>query len=166
SCSQRRRSAAVKAWSWEFVAAPARLCSWPIAPPATCSHHSRSEHGRRRRRPVRCPRLSDERGAVMSDWTSEAADTVERVVTTVRDRTVVPVQSAARAVVYGLLAAFFVITALLLLAIMVFRLLSIALPVWAAWLIVGGISVIAGGFCWSRRSPRPALAGGTHSCTP
>jgi hypothetical protein len=92
----------------------------------------------------------------MSDWTSDAADTVERVVTTVRDRTVVPVQAAARAVVYGLLAAFFIITALLLLAIMVFRLLSIALPVWAAWLIVGGISVIAGGFCWSRRSPRPA----------
>jgi hypothetical protein len=92
----------------------------------------------------------------MSDWTTEAADTVERVVTTVRDRTVVPAQKVARAVVYGLLAGFFVITALLLLAIMVFRLLSIALPVWAAWLIVGGISVIGGAFCWSRRSARPA----------
>ncbi len=92
----------------------------------------------------------------MSDWTTETADTIERVVTTVRDRAVLPVQSAARAVVYGLLAAFFVMTALLLLAIMVFRLLSIALPVWAAWLIVGGISVVAGAFCWSRRSARPA----------
>lgn len=92
----------------------------------------------------------------MSDWTTETADTIERVVTTVRDRAVLPVQSAARAVVYGLLAAFFVMTALLLLAIMVFRLLSIALPVWAAWLIVGGISVVAGAFCWSRKSARPA----------
>jgi len=92
----------------------------------------------------------------MSDWTTAAADTVERVVTTVRDRTVVPAHKVARAVVYGLLAGFFVITALLLLAIMVFRLLSIALPVWAAWLIVGGISVIGGAFCWSRRSARPA----------
>jgi hypothetical protein len=92
----------------------------------------------------------------MSDWTADAADAVERVVTTARDRTVTPVTTVARAVVYGLLAAFFVITALLLLAILVFRVLSIVLPIWAAWLVIGGISVLAGGFCWSRRSARPA----------
>jgi hypothetical protein len=92
----------------------------------------------------------------MSDWTSDAADNVERVVTTVRDRTVVPVQSAARVVVYGLLVAFFGLTALTLSAIFVFRLLAIGLPIWAAWLVLGGIFVIAGAFCWSRRSARPA----------
>jgi hypothetical protein len=92
----------------------------------------------------------------MTDWTSDAADTVERVVGTVRDRTVGPAQTVARTIVYGLLAAFFTVTALLLGAIFVFRLLAIALPIWAAWLVLGGICVLAGGFCWSRRSARPA----------
>lgn len=92
----------------------------------------------------------------MTDWTSDAADTVERVVGTVRDRTVGPAQIVARTIVYGLLAAFFGVTALLLGAILVFRLLAIALPIWAAWLVLGGICVLAGGFCWSRRSARPA----------
>jgi uncharacterized protein YacL len=92
----------------------------------------------------------------MSDWTADAADTVERVVTTVRDRTVSPATAVAKGLVYGLLVSFFVITALLLLSITIFRVLAILLPIWAAWLVLGGISVLAGGFCWSRRSARPA----------
>ncbi len=89
----------------------------------------------------------------MSDWTTEAADTVERLVTTVRDRTVVPARAVTKGLVYGLLTAFLVGAALTLLAIALFRALSILLPVWAVWLVLGGIFVLAGGFCWSRRPP-------------
>jgi hypothetical protein len=32
----------------------------------------------------------------------------------------------------------------------------IAVPVWAAWLIIGGIFLLAGGFCWSRRTTKEA----------
>ncbi len=37
-----------------------------------------------------------------------------------------------------------------------FRLLTIATHnnAWAAWLILGGIFVLAGWFCWTKREPR------------
>ncbi len=88
----------------------------------------------------------------MSDWTGQAADRMEQVVATVRARTVVPARSASQVVVFGLLAAFFVITAAVLLTILVFRLLCLALPIWAAWLVLGGIFVAGGAFCWAIRS--------------
>ena len=90
----------------------------------------------------------------MSDWTTQAADAVEKAVVLVRDKTVVPAQQGAKAVVYGFLTAFFALTAFMLVTILTFRVLVIVVPVWAAWLIVGGIFLIAGGFCWSRRSKK------------
>jgi hypothetical protein len=92
----------------------------------------------------------------MADWTTQAADAIEAAVSAVRDRTVVPAQRATRAVVYGLLVAFFVATALVLLIVGVFRgLVLLTGRAWVAYLIVGGMLVIAGAFCWSRRS-KPA----------
>lgn len=94
----------------------------------------------------------------MSDWTADAADTVEQVVATVRDRTVVPARAAAKAVVYGLLVGFFAATALILLAIAAFRFLDIWIPagVWASYLIVGGILVIGGVLAWTKRNEVPS----------
>lgn len=94
----------------------------------------------------------------MSDWTADAADTVEQVVATVRDRTVVPARAAAKAVVYGLLVGFFAATALILLAIGAFRFLDIWIPagVWASYLIVGGILVIGGVLAWTKRNVVPS----------
>ena len=88
----------------------------------------------------------------MSDWTTQAADTIEKTVVAVRDRTVEPAQRAANAVVYGTLAACCVFTALLLLAVALFRVLTLAVPVWAAWMILGGIFIAGGVFCWTRRA--------------
>jgi hypothetical protein len=88
----------------------------------------------------------------MSDWTGQTADRIEQVVATVRDRTVVPARSASQVIVFGLLAAFFVGTAFVLLTILLFRLLCLALPIWAAWLVLGGIFVAGGAFCWAIRS--------------
>ncbi|MFZ4583806.1 MAG: hypothetical protein ACOYNI_01105 [Acidimicrobiia bacterium] len=90
----------------------------------------------------------------MSDWASDAADAVERVVSTVRDRTVEPAQLAAKYLVYGLVAAFLVSTALTMLAIASFRLLNVVLPVWASYLVLGGILVAGGSVCWILRTPR------------
>ena len=90
----------------------------------------------------------------MSDWTTQAADAVEKGVILVRDKTVVPAQQGAKVVVYGFLTAFFALTAFMLVTIFTFRVLVIVVPVWAAWLIIGGIFLIAGGFCWSRRSKK------------
>jgi membrane associated rhomboid family serine protease len=90
----------------------------------------------------------------LSDWTTQAADAVEKGVILVRDKTVVPAQQGAKVVVYGFLTAFFALTAFMLVTILTFRVLVIFVPVWAAWLIIGGIFLIAGGFCWSRRSKK------------
>lgn len=89
----------------------------------------------------------------MTDWTTDAADKIESVVGTIRDKTVVPAQTVTRAVVFGLLAGFFALTALVLLSLLVFRVLSFFLSSWAAWLILGGIFVLAGALLWAKRSP-------------
>lgn len=92
----------------------------------------------------------------MSDWTTDAVDNIEKVVGTVRDRTVKPAQSVTRAIVFGLLTTFFVATALALFSIGAFRVVDVYLPagVWATYLIFGGIFVLAGSFCWARRTKR------------
>lgn len=75
----------------------------------------------------------------------------------VRDRTVPPARGVAKAIVYGLLTAFFVGGALTLLAIGAFRALTIWIPedVWASYLIVGGMLVVGGAFVWARRNAEP-----------
>ncbi len=91
----------------------------------------------------------------MADWTTDAVDTLENVVAAVRDKTVVPAQKATKAVVFGLLVAFFGLTAAFMLAIALFRVLVVLTgEVWASYLILGGIFVLAGAFAWMLRSSR------------
>ncbi len=94
------------------------------------------------------------------DWTTETTDRIEAVVEVVRDKTTVPVTKAARAVVYGLVAALLAILALILLIIGVFR-LHVYLPfhpegrrVYVAYFIVGAIFLGSGGLLWHMRSPK------------
>jgi hypothetical protein len=90
------------------------------------------------------------------DWTTQAADAIERAVSVVRDKTVVPAQKATRAVVFGLLAAFFVGTALTVLTIGAFRgLVILTGEAWIAYLVCGGILVVGGWFCWRLRLKKP-----------
>jgi hypothetical protein len=91
----------------------------------------------------------------MSDWTTDATDAIERTVGLVRERTVEPVQSATRAVVYGLLAVLVALPAVIMAIVGLFRGLVLVYQghAWAAWLTLGGIFVIAGGFCWIKRNP-------------
>jgi hypothetical protein len=94
----------------------------------------------------------------MSDWTTDAVDNIERVVTTVRAKTVIPAQNLTRAIVFGLLTSFFVATALTIVSIGLFRLVDVYLPggVWATYLVFGGIFVAAGTFCWAQRTKQPS----------
>lgn len=94
----------------------------------------------------------------MAHWTVQAADAIEKTVVAVRDRTVAPAQKAARAVVYGVLAGCCTLVALLLLAIVGFRVITLALPVWSTWMVLGGIFIVGGLFCWSRRTSKSAHA--------
>ena len=57
----------------------------------------------------------------MSDWTTDAADAIERAVVTVRDKTVTPARTVTRGIVFGVLAALFVLPALVILVAGAFR---------------------------------------------
>jgi hypothetical protein len=92
----------------------------------------------------------------MSEWSAETAENIETVVGAVRDRTVRPAQGVTKAIVFGLLTTFFIVTALALFSIGAFRAVDVYLPagVWATYLIFGGIFVLSGMFCWARRTKR------------
>ena len=92
--------------------------------------------------------------ATPTDWTTDAADAIERAVALVRERTVEPAQTATKLAIYGLLAALIAIPAVILLLIGLFRGLVLLYQgeVWAAWLTLGGIFVLAGGLLWARRN--------------
>jgi hypothetical protein len=94
------------------------------------------------------------------DWTAEAADRIESVVETVRDKTTVPVTKVARAIVYGLIAAALGTLALVLMVIGLFR-LHVYLPfdeegqkVYATYFFLGAIFLLVGAFLWRKRAPR------------
>jgi hypothetical protein len=93
------------------------------------------------------------------EWAAHAADTIERAVGNVRDRTTGPAVTVARAVVYGTFAVLVGLAALVLATIGAFRLIDNYLPdavfgeehTWAAFLIIGLVFVIAGVVLWARR---------------
>ena len=81
------------------------------------------------------------------DWTVQAADTIERVVVGIRDKTAVPLTTVARGIVYGLLAAVMGIAVLVLVIIGAVRALNAYVTqgeVWASYLLVGGIFTLGG----------------------
>lgn len=88
------------------------------------------------------------------DWAAQTADTIERVVGSVRGKTSEPLERVARIVVYGVVAAFLGLAALVLLTIAVVRALDIAIPgeVWSAHVVAGGIFTVLGLFLWRKRS--------------
>lgn len=94
-------------------------------------------------------------------WPAQAADSIERFVTKVRDATTGKAITAARAVVYGLLALILAIMVLVLAINTVVRLLVSYLPgerVWLAHLISGVFFVIVGAIAWKFRRTKPEVA--------
>lgn len=96
------------------------------------------------------------------DWAAQAADTVERVVTTVRENTTTRAVTAARGVVYGLFAAIVGFALVILLIIFVGRFLNVFVfrdsvfgedHMWVVYLSVGLVCVIFGALAWTRRRP-------------
>ena len=91
-----------------------------------------------------------------TDWPAVAADRVESVVGSIRDKTVRPLTVAVRGVVYGLLVAVLGSAVIVLLAIAAVRFVDVYLPsgVWAADLLVGMFFTLAGLLLWTKRRKR------------
>src|SRR5262245_41973794 len=105
-------------------------------------------------------------GAALSepngDWAAQAADTVERVVITVRENTTTRAITAARGVVYGLFAAIVGFALVILLIIFTGRFLNVFVfrdflfgvhHMWVVYLFVGLVCVLVGAVLWARRRP-------------
>jgi hypothetical protein len=90
-------------------------------------------------------------GTTSPDWTVQVADTIESVVGSVRDKTAVPLETVARALVYGIVLGTMGVTALILATIVAIRALSYVLEVWAAYAIIGGLFTLLGLFLWRKR---------------
>jgi hypothetical protein len=100
-----------------------------------------------------------------SDWPAQAADTIERTVQSVRDKTTGPAITAARWAVAGLAAMLLGTAALILIVIALVRVLDVYLPdavfgeqhVWAAHLILGAPLFLLGVLLlWKARHAKDA----------
>jgi hypothetical protein len=107
--------------------------------------------------------MADQTGASSAerDWTDEVADRIESAVSSVRDKTTVPIIKAARAVIFGVVAGVLLAGALLLLIIGLVRVLDVYLPfhprarrVWTVDAVAAAIFLASGVFFWRRSKPR------------
>ena len=91
-----------------------------------------------------------------SDWPAETADRIDALVTGIRDKTVVPLTTVARGLVYGLIAGVMGSAVVILLAVGAVRAIDNYLPgeVWSAHLVVGMFFTLAGLYFWSKRRSR------------
>ncbi len=110
------------------------------------------------------------RSSGSDEWPAQAADTIVRVVGSVRDKTTGPAITAARGAVYGLLAAILGTTALVLASVLAVRALAIAVDallelgdadragrsVWIAHAVVGLAMTLAGLWAWRKARHSPA----------
>ena len=97
------------------------------------------------------------------DWPVQATDAIVKVVGTAHDKVTGPIQTVARAIVFGLFATILGIGALTMLTILIGRLANNYLPdsvfgeqhMWAAHLILGLLFSLVGLILWAKRTPRP-----------
>jgi hypothetical protein len=114
----------------------------PVAPPA----------------PRAAPTGSSVGNLLSGDWPGQAADVIVKSVDTLRDKTTGPVQKAARALVYGLLAAVLGTMVAILLIIGLVRFIDSIVGlfmdpphIWLTYLIVGVLFTVAGYVVFRRR---------------
>ena len=96
------------------------------------------------------------------DWPAQAADTIERVVGSVRDKTTGPAITVVRGIVYGTFALFVGTMVAVMLAVAAVRAIDVYLPssvfgdehVWAAHGTVGLVFSLLGAWMWSKRTVR------------
>jgi hypothetical protein len=107
--------------------------------------------------PERAAAKAEARPRVGDDWAVQTADTIERLVETVRSNTSDRLVSVTRLVVFGLVAAILGTAALVLFAIFAVRILDSYLPggVWATHLLLGGVFTLIGLLLWQRAWTRP-----------
>jgi hypothetical protein len=96
--------------------------------------------------PTPSPRPKGPQGLIPAEWPAQAADTIVDTITKVRDRTTKPALLAARAVVYGVVAAVVGTIAFILVLILIVRCYDVWVPgpVWPIYAFFAVVFSIAG----------------------
>ncbi|CAN5759663.1 hypothetical protein BH10ACT1_BH10ACT1_40520 [soil metagenome] len=96
-------------------------------------------------------------GMIPAEWPAQAADKIVETISTVRDKTTKPALTAARALVYGLLAAIVGVVALILVLVLVVRLYANYVP-GNVWPIYAGLALamLLGGTLLLKKASAPA----------
>jgi hypothetical protein len=100
------------------------------------------------------------------DWAPNLANTIERVVGGVRDKTTKPALLVYRGLVYGVIALFGGLTSLVLGLVFMTRALQAVLDwpfahttsVWVSYLFVGGLFTVVGLILMTKRHPKKTPA--------
>lgn len=87
------------------------------------------------------------------DWAAQTADTIDRVVGSVRSKTTEPLERLVRIMVYGTAVAIIGTAVLVFVFAALLRGLDVAMPgdVWSAHAVLGGIFTLGGLLCWRKR---------------
>jgi hypothetical protein len=88
------------------------------------------------------------------DWAAKTADSIDKIIGSIRSKTTTPLERLTRVVVYGVVCAILGLVVLVLVAIASVRALDEMIPgeVWPAHLIIGGIFIGGGLFSWWKRT--------------
>ena len=98
-------------------------------------------------------------GVIPAEWPAQAADTIVDTISKVRDRTTKPALLAARAVVYGLIAAVVGMITFFLILVMIIRWYDVWAPgpVWPIYAFFGVVFSAVGLFALHKANkPKPA----------
>lgn len=113
--------------------------------------------------PVGTTGPSNAGGMIPSEWPSQAADKIVETIGTVRDKTTKPALTAARGLVYGLLAAIVGTVAVVLLLVLVVRIAASYAPmpgdqgtVWPIYTFLAVLMILGGLFLLKRANQPPA----------
>lgn len=90
----------------------------------------------------------------MFHWTQRVEALVDSIVDFAHEKAVRPSYRVARAIVAGLFVAIVGLLSLILFTVLIFRLLSLELPAWAAYFTFAGICLGGGLLAWSKRFPK------------
>lgn len=131
--------------------------STPARPGTTVVGQGGADHGSSPPNPpswAAAPPPRPSPGPSADDWAAQTADSIERLVGSVRAKTTTPLERVAKILVYGLLAGIVAVAAVVLGAVGVVRGLDLVIPggVWSAHALSGGIFCLAGLFLWRKRS--------------
>jgi hypothetical protein len=94
-----------------------------------------------------------------ADLPRKAADAVQLVVDTIRDKAVRPAILATRAVVFGLVVVALVVVLVVVGSIALLRLFDVYVfghRVWLSYIVIGGALTLVGLAAWTRRTARPS----------